>query len=111
MLWIIKLFFIIKRRKVTYIMGRELMGLASCDDDRKAIINFTIVAAKYFNDQVTALNTSLTTSAVFPAHAGVILEDIVDMVRYSSISRTCGGDPPSHSSCQFLSKYFPHMRG
>lgn len=61
MLWIIKLFFIIKRRKVTYIMGRELMGLASCDDDRKAIINFTIVAAKYFNDQVTVekINDSL----------------------------------------------------
>ena len=61
MLWIIKLFFIIKGRKVTYIMGRELMGLASCDDDRKAIINFTIVAAKYFNDQVTVekINDSL----------------------------------------------------
>lgn len=37
------------------------MGLASCDDDRKAIINFTIVAAKYFNDQVTVekINDSL----------------------------------------------------
>lgn len=37
------------------------MGLASCDDDRKAIINFTIVASKYFNDQVTVekINDSL----------------------------------------------------
>ena len=48
---------------------------------------------------------------VLPAHAGVIPSNWSCQLRYTSITRTCGGDPTMLMSPSNSSRYYPHMRG
>ena len=48
---------------------------------------------------------------VFPAHAGVILEDDAAKAEDGRLSRTCGGDPDVENCGDDEKESFPHMRG
>ena len=48
---------------------------------------------------------------LFPAHAGVILQDGARMGAGKAIPRTCGGDPRRRRPSGTTARYSPHMRG
>ena len=48
---------------------------------------------------------------VFPAHAGVILEDQTPEVVAESVPRTRGGDPAEQARAQLTQECSPHTRG
>ena len=56
---------------------------------------------KYFNVGIS----------VFPAHAGVILEDLKATGVNARFSRTRGGDPQLTRDYEDKERFFPHTRG
>ena len=49
--------------------------------------------------------------SLFPAHAGVILDDSYIDFYYFSFPRTCGGDPQAERGSIETRRFSPHMRG
>ena len=49
--------------------------------------------------------------SLFPAHAGVIPEDMFPSVALHTFPRTCGGDPNQLHENQLRIIFSPHMRG
>ena len=50
-------------------------------------------------------------NALFPAHAGVILQYRTYAAETDSIPRTCGGDPWEYGKTEPPEYFSPHMRG
>lgn len=48
---------------------------------------------------------------VFPAHAGVIPDEYIYVVRGACFSRTRGGDPTTYAIMMITERFFPHTRG
>ena len=49
--------------------------------------------------------------SLFPAHAGVILEEQKKAIRAGSFPRTRGGDPENSFTKSFEEHFSPHTRG
>ena len=76
--------------------------------------NSTLHCGQYFPHMrgwSSGLQTLPKSSAVFPAHAGVILPKPNITLLSLCISRTCGGDPRQLRNSFTFDVYFPHMRG
>ena len=48
---------------------------------------------------------------VFPAYAGVILQELKKDVNFLSVPRVCGGDPTTYSLLGSITQCSPRMRG
>ena len=57
------------------------------------------------------LDCELDLFTVFPAHAGVILEENARQYSKTRFSRTRGGDPSEDQTVKVAGKFFPHTRG